>query len=252
MKIAVFADLHYSDHPNPDHPRRRGEIALELLDNVIDSLNGEHHPDLAICAGDLVNEPERADLLPEVVRHLKRLRAPLIVIPGNHDPASEEFYRHVPRPPVFLDLGGIRFIPFTDDPERPGWNAARTPEEIEQYKAKNLWAFEEKENELPAKQPLINLEAFRRHALAYLRQREELNQEMPLMIRQLQPTSEGLPLEIYCFTTVKDWIPYEDIQTSIFNHLIGVLPEFSLRLYQKPAELIYKDADDADKSLIKN
>ena len=72
------------------------------------------------------------------------------------------------------------------------------------------------------------------------------------MIRQLQPTSEGLPLEIYCFTTVKDWIPYEDIQTSIFNHLIGVLPEFSLRLYQKPAELIYKDADDADKLLIKN
>lgn len=129
---------------------------------------------------------------------------------------------------------------------------ACSPEEIEQYKAKNLWAFEEKENELPAKQPLINLEAFRRHALAYLRQREELNQEMPLMIRQLQPTSEGLPLEIYCFTTVKDWIPYEDIQTSIFNHLIGVLPEFSLRLYQKPAELIYKDADDADKSLIKN
>ena len=131
MKIAVFADLHYSDHPIADHPRRRGEIALELLDNVMDSLNREHHPDLAICAGDLVNEPERADLLPEVVRHLKRLRAPLIVIPGNHDPSSAEFYRHVPRPPVFLDLDGIRFIPFTDDPERPGWNAARTPEEIE-------------------------------------------------------------------------------------------------------------------------
>ena len=131
MKIAVFSDLHYSDRRNPDHPQRRGEIALELLDNVIEALNREHHPDLAICAGDLVNEPERADLLPEVVRHLNHLCAPLIVIPGNHDPASEEFYRAVPRPPVYMDLGGIRFIPFTDDPERPGWNAARTPEEIE-------------------------------------------------------------------------------------------------------------------------
>lgn len=111
------------------------------------------------------------------------------------------------------------------------------PEEIEQYKGKNLWAFTEKGKEMAPEQPLINLEAFRRHALTYLRQREDINQEMHLMIRQLQPTSEGLPLEIYCFTTVKDWVPYENIQTSIFNHLIGVLPEFGLRLYQKPTEL---------------
>lgn len=111
------------------------------------------------------------------------------------------------------------------------------PEEIEQYKGKNLWAFSEKGKEMAPEQPLINLEAFRRHALTYLRRREDINQEMHLMIRQLQPTSEGLPLEIYCFTTAKDWIPYENIQTSIFNHLIGVLPEFGLRLYQKPTEL---------------
>ena len=129
---------------------------------------------------------------------------------------------------------------------------ACSPEDIELYKAKNLWAMNADENGQQPEQPLINLEAFRRHALAYLRNRQDINQEMHLMIRQLQPTSEGLPLEIYCFTTVKDWIPYEEIQTTIFNHLIGVLPEFGLRLYQKPAELIYKDADDADKSLIKN
>ena len=131
MRIAVFSDLHYSDHPNAGHPRRRGEIVPEILERVVDRLNGEFHPDLVICAGDLVDDPKRSDLLPEVVRHLKRLRAPFLAIPGNHDPLSEEFYCHVPRPPVVLDLDGIRFLPFTDDPERPGWNAARTPEELD-------------------------------------------------------------------------------------------------------------------------
>lgn len=131
MKVAVFADLHYSDQKNPHLPCRRGEIALELLDSVVDSLNKEYLPDIAICAGDLVNDPERADLLPDVAGRLERLNSPLIVIPGNHDPASAEFYRAVPRPPAYMDIGGIRFIPFTDDPEKPGWNAARTPEEIE-------------------------------------------------------------------------------------------------------------------------
>lgn len=105
-----------------------------------------------------------------------------------------------------------------------------TPEEIENYKHKNLWKVEEGEIEYP----LINLEAFRLYALDYLRNRKDINLEMYLMIRQLQPTSEGYPLEIYCFTTNKDWVLYEDTQTAVFNHLIGILPEFGLRLYQKP------------------
>lgn len=104
--------------------------------------------------------------------------------------------------------------------------------DVEKLKEANLWQVGNDCTE----QPLINLEAFRLHALAYLRGRKDINKEMHLMVRQLQPTSEGLPLEIYCFTTEKDWIPYEDVQTSVFNHLIGVLPEFGLRLYQKPSE----------------
>lgn len=104
--------------------------------------------------------------------------------------------------------------------------------DVEKLKEANLWQVGDDCTE----QPLINLEAFRLHALAYLRGRKDINKEMHLMVRQLQPTSEGLPLEIYCFTTEKDWIPYEDVQTSVFNHLIGVLPEFGLRLYQKPSE----------------
>ncbi len=107
-----------------------------------------------------------------------------------------------------------------------------SPEDIEKLKKAKLWQVDENCNE----SPLINLEAFRVHALAYLRERKDINNDMHLMVRQLQPTSEGFPLEIYCFTTEKEWIPYEDVQTSVFNHLIGVLPEFGLRLYQKPSE----------------
>jgi miniconductance mechanosensitive channel len=55
------------------------------------------------------------------------------------------------------------------------------------------------------------------------------------MVRQLAPGPEGLPLEIYCFTNTTAWIEYEGIQADIFDHLLAVVPEFGLRLYQKPA-----------------
>ena len=58
---------------------------------------------------------------------------------------------------------------------------------------------------------------------------------MTLLVRQLPPGAEGLPIEIYCFTDTTAWAEYEDIQADIFDHLLAVAPEFGLRLYQKPA-----------------
>ena len=58
---------------------------------------------------------------------------------------------------------------------------------------------------------------------------------MTLMVRQLAPGPEGLPLEIYCFTNTTMWTDYEGIQSDIFDHLLAIVPEFGLRLYQKPA-----------------
>jgi miniconductance mechanosensitive channel len=55
------------------------------------------------------------------------------------------------------------------------------------------------------------------------------------MVRQLDPGPEGLPLEIYCFTDTTVWVDYEGIQSDIFDHLLAIVPEFGLRLYQKPA-----------------
>jgi miniconductance mechanosensitive channel len=55
------------------------------------------------------------------------------------------------------------------------------------------------------------------------------------MVRQLAPTPTGLPLELYCFTNTTAWTTYEAIQADIFDHLIALLPEFGLRLFQEPA-----------------
>ena len=58
---------------------------------------------------------------------------------------------------------------------------------------------------------------------------------MTLLVRQLAPGSQGLPLEIYCFTSDTRWAVYEDIQSDIFDHLIAILPEFGLRVFQEPS-----------------
>ena len=58
---------------------------------------------------------------------------------------------------------------------------------------------------------------------------------MTLLVRQLAPTPEGVPLEIYCFTTTTAWGDYENIQGDIFDHLMSIVEAFGLRLYQKPA-----------------
>jgi miniconductance mechanosensitive channel len=56
---------------------------------------------------------------------------------------------------------------------------------------------------------------------------------MTLIVRQLQPGPEGLPLEVYAFTNDTNWAAYEDIQADIFDHLYAIAPEFGLRIYQR-------------------
>lgn len=79
---------------------------------------------------------------------------------------------------------------------------------------------------------LTNIGTFRAYCTAYLRSLSGVAQDMTLMTRQLAPTPEGLPLEIYAFTNRTEWIIYEGIQSDIFDHLIAVLPEFGLSLFQ--------------------
>lgn len=82
---------------------------------------------------------------------------------------------------------------------------------------------------------LTNLGTFRAYANAYIRQKEGVHPGMTLMVRMLEPTAEGIPLEVYCFSSKTAWVEYESIQADIFDHLIAILPEMFLRLYQSPS-----------------
>ncbi len=81
---------------------------------------------------------------------------------------------------------------------------------------------------------LTNIGTFRAYVEAYLRAHPGIHQGMTLMVRTLEPTAEGVPMELYCFTATTAWVPYEGIQADIFDHLIAILPEFQLRIYQSP------------------
>ncbi|HHK8037128.1 mechanosensitive ion channel domain-containing protein [Serratia marcescens] len=81
---------------------------------------------------------------------------------------------------------------------------------------------------------LTNLGTLRAYLEAYLRAHPRIHQNMTLMVRQLAPTPEGLPLQIYAFTNTTVWAEYESIQADIFDHILAVIDEFGLRVHQTP------------------
>lgn len=81
---------------------------------------------------------------------------------------------------------------------------------------------------------ITNIGTFRAYVQRYLSSHPGVHQQMTLMARQLAPTADGLPLEIYCFTNTTAWLAYEGIQSDIFDHMLAILPEFGLQVYQHP------------------
>lgn len=81
---------------------------------------------------------------------------------------------------------------------------------------------------------LTNIGVFREYATRYLQNNPKLRQDLHLLVRQLQPTEFGLPLEVYVFSTDTDLVPYERVQADIFDHLLAIMPLFDLRIYQRP------------------
>ncbi|SEI60582.1 miniconductance mechanosensitive channel [Pseudomonas linyingensis] len=82
---------------------------------------------------------------------------------------------------------------------------------------------------------VTNLGTFRVYVEQYLRHDPRIRQDMTLLVRQLSPTADGLPLELYCFTNTTAWAQYEAIQADLFDHLLAILPEFGLRVFQHPS-----------------
>lgn len=82
---------------------------------------------------------------------------------------------------------------------------------------------------------LTNLGTFRAYCIAYLKANPQISQDMTFLVRQLAPTEHGLPLEIYVFTKDTRWAFYEGIQSDIFDHLLAVIGEFDLKVFQQPS-----------------
>ena len=81
---------------------------------------------------------------------------------------------------------------------------------------------------------LTNFGVFRKYLDIYLHQNSEVSKELFLMVRQLEPTSKGIPLEIYCFSRDKKWSNYEATMSDIFDHVIAAVPYFDLEIFEEP------------------
>ena len=90
------------------------------------------------------------------------------------------------------------------------------------------------ESDLVNGRHLTNVGTFRAYVAAYLRNHSKVHQGMTFLVRHLQPTAEGLPIEIYVFSNDQVWANYEAIQADIFDHILAVVPEFELRVFQNP------------------
>ena len=82
---------------------------------------------------------------------------------------------------------------------------------------------------------VTNLDIYMRYINRYLDTHPRLNHTMTCMVRQLQPTEWGLPIELYCFSANVNWVPYEHLQAEIFSHIVALAPLFSIEIYQAPA-----------------
>lgn len=119
---------------------------------------------------------------------------------------------------LFIDQKSVHFI--TDE-------MILSLEKLSQLTHVSFLAFDKKQ------QLISNLSLFREFIVQYLKNRPDIRQDMLVMVRQGSPGSEGLPIEIYCFTSKVSWIEHERIQSEIFEFLIPITQFFSLRIYQK-------------------
>jgi miniconductance mechanosensitive channel len=107
----------------------------------------------------------------------------------------------------------------------------RKEEEIKEYNKKNN--IDTSVNVNMRRQ--TNIGVFRQYLSEYLKNHPQIRQDMTVMVRQLAPTETGLPVEIYCFSKIQSWVEYEMLQSDIFDHIMTVIGEFELSVFQNPS-----------------
>ncbi|WP_243720419.1 mechanosensitive ion channel family protein [Luteimonas aestuarii] len=155
---------------------------------------------------------------------------------------SESGGRRIKRA-LHIDQSSVRFL------EKDERDALRRVALIDEYldaKRAELESWNAK-LEAAGKDPVnarrvTNLGTFRAYALAYLRAHPKVRKDMTLLVRQMDPSATGIPLEIYCFTATTAWAEYEGIQSDIFDHLLAILPEFGLRVFQSTSDAAFAAA----------
>ncbi|WP_445115660.1 mechanosensitive ion channel family protein [Acinetobacter sp. WZC-1] len=132
---------------------------------------------------------------------------------------------------IFIDQASIRFI---SHEEQQKLRAFLLLDQYLNSKQSELDQFNQQFESQSAynQRRLTNIGTFRAYVEFYLQQHPGINPNLSLIIRQLQPTSQGLPLEIYAFANTTVWYDYEAIQSDIFDHLMAIIPEFGLKIYQ--------------------
>ena len=135
---------------------------------------------------------------------------------------------------LHIDLSSIRFL---TDAEIERFRQFKLLEDYIARKEKELADYNDAvgESDNANLRRLTNVGTFRAYVFNYLKHHPKIHDEMTLLVRQLQPSPQGLPLEIYAFTNITDWSIYEDIQSDIFDHLMAIIGEFGLRTYQQPS-----------------
>jgi miniconductance mechanosensitive channel len=137
---------------------------------------------------------------------------------------------------LFIDTSCIRFC------DVKMLNKLREIEYLKQYLTSKEEEIEESNSKLEEGRlsnqvngrRLTNLGTFRAYIECYLKAHPNINQEMTLIVRQLATEGRGIPIEIYCFSSVKEWAGYEAIQADIFDHLFAIAPDFELSVFQEP------------------
>ncbi len=136
---------------------------------------------------------------------------------------------------LYIDQTSVEFL---DEDDRARLSAFALLDKYLHHKHEELQDWNRKLADA-ARQPvntrrLTNLGSFRAYVTAYLHANAMVNSDKTLMVRQLAPGPTGLPLEVYCFADTTAWADYEAIQADLFDHLLSILPEFRLRLFQQP------------------
>lgn len=143
-------------------------------------------------------------------------------------------YRRIMRH-IYIDMNSIKLYKNSDIDE------LFSKEYIAKYLDKSIEVLSKQRNDDVTSVNFTNIGMFRLYLENYLRNNPGIRQDLTIIVRQLQPTEKGLPIEVYAFSVEIDWEKYEAIQAEIFEHILAVVNEFKLRVYQVPAGCDFKN-----------